>query len=151
MNYADFGIGTLHPKGGMRSVVDAMISLAKELGVQFHNNSNVTAINIDSSDAVESIIVNGQKIPVDILISGADYRHTESLLPLKGRAYSEKYWSKKTMAPSSLLFFVGFSKKLKNVLHHTLFFDTSFDDHAVEIYDSSCLAEKTIILCQFPK
>ena len=150
MNYADFGLGTWYPKGGMRSVVAAMISLAKELGVQFHTNSNVSAINIDSSNAVESLTINNERIAVDILISGADYRHTETLLPLKGRAYSEKYWSKKTMAPSSLLFFVGFSKKLKNVLHHTLFFDTSFDDHAKEIYDHPAWPKKPLFYASFP-
>jgi phytoene desaturase len=38
------------------------------------------------------------------------------------------------MAPSSLLYYVGLNKKLSNVLHHTLFFDVSFDVHGKEIY-----------------
>jgi phytoene desaturase len=39
MNYADFGMGTWHPKTGMFDVVRAMESLARELGVTFHTNS----------------------------------------------------------------------------------------------------------------
>ena len=31
---------------------------------------------------------------------------------------------------------VGFNKKVKNVNHHNLFFDTDFDKHAEEIYDN---------------
>ena len=49
---------------------------------------------------------------------------------------SKKYWDNKTFAPSSLLFYVGFDKKLDNVIHHNLFFDVDFDLHAKEIYDN---------------
>jgi phytoene desaturase len=38
------------------------------------------------------------------------------------------------MAPSCLLYYVGLNKKLENVLHHSLFFDTSFEVHGQEIY-----------------
>jgi phytoene desaturase len=54
------------------------------------------------------------------------------------------------MAPSSLLFYVGFDKKLKNVLHHTLFFDVSFDDHAKAIYDDPAWPEKPLFYASFP-
>ncbi len=41
MNYADFGLGTWHPKGGMYEVVKAMRDLAFELGVTIKTNQNV--------------------------------------------------------------------------------------------------------------
>ncbi|HEY0040298.1 MAG TPA: phytoene desaturase, partial [Flavisolibacter sp.] len=44
------------------------------------------------------------------------------------------YWDKKVLAPSCLLYYVGLNKKLENVLHHSLFFDVPFDQHADEIY-----------------
>jgi phytoene desaturase len=40
------------------------------------------------------------------------------------------------MAPSCLLYYVGINKKLKNIQHHNLFFDTSFKEHGDEIYKS---------------
>ena len=57
-------------------------------------------------------------------------------LPKKYRQYSDAYWEKRTFAPSSLLFYIGFDKKIKNVAHHTLFFDVDFEQHAKEIYDT---------------
>ena len=42
MNYADFGLGTFHPKKGMYQVILAMEALAKELGVTIKTESNVT-------------------------------------------------------------------------------------------------------------
>ncbi|WP_339660178.1 phytoene desaturase family protein [uncultured Polaribacter sp.] len=135
MNYADFGLGTWHPRGGMYTVIEGMVSLAESLGVKFETNANVEKIITDSSNNVIGLKVNGKEIKTSLVLSGADYHHTETLLDDNVKQYSEKYWSKKTFAPSSLLFFVGFDKKVKNVSHHTLFFDTDFDAHAKEIYD----------------
>jgi phytoene desaturase len=39
------------------------------------------------------------------------------------------------MAPSSLLFYLGVNKKLDKLLHHNLFFDKDFKQHAYEIYE----------------
>ena len=134
MNYADFGLGTWHPEGGMYSVVEGMKKLAEELGVTFEINSDVEKIIVEKGK-VTGLLVNGEQINTDLVLSGADYHHTETLLDSTYRQYSESYWAKKTFAPSSLLFYVAFDKKLKNVNHHNLFFDTNFDKHAVEIYD----------------
>ena len=41
MNYADFGLGTWHPKSGMYAIVEAMVALAKELGVNFNTDAAV--------------------------------------------------------------------------------------------------------------
>lgn len=149
MNYADFGMGTFHPKKGMYQVILAMEALAKELGVKFHTNSNVESICVENSKA-NGIVVNGKKEACDLVLSGADYHHTETLLEKKYRQYSEKYWQKKTFAPSSLLFYVGLDKKLKNVDHHTLFFDVDFDTHAKAIYDNPAWPEKPLFYASFP-
>jgi phytoene desaturase len=150
MNYADFGLGTWYPVGGMKSVVDGIIRLAKELGVVFHTNANVSEIHVGANKEVTGITVNGQRTSTEILVSGADYKHSEDLLPEKFRSYSEQYWNRRTMAPSSLLFYVGFSRKLHNILHHSLFFDSSFDDHAVEIYDKPAWPKKPLFYASFP-
>ena len=150
MNYADFSLGTWHPVGGMYKVVEAMVSLAKELGVNFITNANVNKINVDANNHVSTIQVNGNEIATDLILSGADYHHTESLLPEKLRQYSQKYWSKKIFAPSSLLFYVGFNKKLINVHHHTLFFDADFDEHAKTIYDIPSWPDNPLFYASFP-
>ena len=150
MNWADFGLGTWHPTGGMFEVIKAMESLAKELGVTFKTNANVEKIKVVNG-SVESIVVNGESHnSADVVLSGADYHHTETLLDAQYRQYSEAYWNKKTFAPSSLLFYVGFNKKLKNVSHHTLFFDEEFDSHAEYIYDTPSWPKDPLFYASFP-
>ena len=150
MNWADFGLGTWHPKGGMFEVIKAMESLAKELGVTFKTNANVEKLNVVKNN-VESIVVNGASHKnADVVLSGADYHHTETLLDGQYRQYSESYWNKKTFAPSSLLFYVGFNKKLNNVSHHTLFFDEEFNSHAEYIYDTPSWPKDPLFYASFP-
>ena len=136
MNYADIKGGTWYPQGGMYSVVEAMYSLAVELGVKFYFNEEVQEIVVHDTIA-KNVVTNKNIHEADVIISGADYHFTEKLLPQKYRSYSEVYWEKRVMAPSCLLYFIGLNKKLKNVLHHSLFFDVPFGQHAKEIYNNS--------------
>lgn len=149
MNYADFGLGTWHPKGGMYSVVNAMIELASSLGVEFKTNAAVDEIVVENGKA-KGVQVNGSFMEADIVLSGADYHHTETLLPKAYRQYSESYWDKKVFAPSSLLFYVGFDKKIKNVQHHTLFFDVDFEAHSEAIYDDPKWPKDPLFYANFP-
>ena len=149
MNYADFGLGTWHPKGGMYQVVLGMKTLAESLGVKINTNANVEEILVQNNSAT-GLIVNGDTIPADIVLSGADYHHTETLLPLKLRQYSETYWSKKTFAPSALLFYIGFDTPIINVEHHTLFFDVDFEEHSKAIYDDPQWPENPLFYASFP-
>ncbi len=149
MNYADFGLGTFHPKNGMYEVIKGMKALAESLGVQIKTNQTIEKIIVNNGKA-SGVVVNGNDIAADIVLSGADYHHTETLLEKPFRQYSEAYWERKTFAPSSLLFYVGFSKKLKNVAHHTLFFDVDFQKHAREIYDAPAWPEEPLFYASFP-
>ncbi len=149
MNFADFGLGTWHPKGGMFQVIKAMANLAQELGVTINTEQNVTRIQVDKGKAT-GIAIGDSTIDADIVLSGADYHHSETLLEPEYRQYSEAYWDNKTFAPSSLLFYVAFNKRLKNVSHHNLFFDTSFEQHAEEIYDRPQWPENPLFYANFP-
>lgn len=149
MNYADFGLGTWHPKGGMYEIIKAMKSLAEELGVKINTNSPISKIVVEEGKT-KGVICHGELKTADVVLSGADYYHSETLLDMQYRQYSEKYWDSKTFAPSSLLFYVGFDKKLKGVEHHNLFFDTDFELHAQEIYDTPKWPQDPLFYANFP-
>jgi phytoene desaturase len=143
MNYADIMGGTWYPQGGMYKIVEAMYSLAKELGVQFCFNEEATGIDIQGGKAIAvttKSTFNQQpstfnRFETDVVVGAADYHFIENnLLPVAYRTYSKQYWNKRVMAPSCLLFYVGLNKKLKNILHHSLFFDVDFVQHGKEIY-----------------
>ena len=134
MNYADIHGGTWYPKGGMHEIVKAMYALAKELNVQFYFNQEVTGITV-YKDSAKKITTTTNTFDADVVIGGADYQHIESkLLQSQYRSYTDTYWENRTMAPGALIYYVGLNKRIPNILHHSLFFDTSFDVHGKEIY-----------------
>jgi phytoene desaturase len=135
MNYADLSLGTWYPRGGMYKIAEGMKELAEEKGVQFRFNGAIDKLHINGHK-IEGVHCSGDYQKYDCVIASADYHYVEqNLLPKELRRYSEKYWNNRVMAPSCLLFYVGLNKKLKSLLHHTLFFDTDFSIHAREIYN----------------
>lgn len=149
MNYADFGLGTWHPKTGMFDVIRGIEKLALELGVTIKTNSPIDKIIVENKIA-KGIVINGEILKADIVLSGADYHHSEILLEKEHRMYSEKYWESRVFAPSSLLFFVGFNKKIENISHHALFFDVDFNQHAADIYDNPKWPDAPLFYANFP-
>lgn len=136
MNYAGLKLGTWYPIGGFGTVVNAFVSLAEKLGVQFHFNSPVQAINCNKNK-IHSIQVNDKIITCDAVVAAADYYHVENnLLTSNNRNYTNSYWEEKTLSPSAIVYYLGINRKLKSINHHTLFFDESLEKHAREIYDS---------------
>jgi phytoene desaturase len=134
MNYADIVLGTWYPKKGMSTIPVAMGTLAKELGVELKLDANIDKINVENGVA-KSISTNDENQTFDIIIGSADYNHVEQqLLDAKYRTYTKKYWEKRTMAPSSLIFYLGVNKKLKKMGHHNLFCDEDLRVFANEIY-----------------
>jgi phytoene desaturase len=136
MNYADMALGTWYPQGGMNKIIEGMVTLATSLGVQFRFNSNVQAIEMNGVKA-KGLRVNNELLEFDYIVAGADYHHVEqTLLPPAQRRYSPGYWDNRVLAPSSLIFYLGVNKKVEGLLHHTLFFDQDFKQHAREIYEN---------------
>ncbi|MDR9397668.1 phytoene desaturase family protein [Salibacter sp.] len=135
MNYADLKLGTWYPKGGMHKIVEAMEKIAREQGVKIETGVEIDRFEYNNG-TITSAISGSDRYDADAFVGAGDYHHIEQkLVDKKYRNYSEDYWDKRTMAPSSLLFYIGVDKKLKNLNHHNLFFDEDFTVHAQEIYD----------------
>ena len=136
MNYAGLKLGTWYPVGGFGQVIRSIQELASRNGVEFFFSSPVEKILIENNHAT-GIMVNGMQLSFDAVLASADYQYVEEeLLPKSAANYREAYWQKKTFAPSCLIYFLGVSKKIPKLNHHTLFFDGDLLQHAKEIYKS---------------
>lgn len=134
MNYADLELGTWYPEGGMYKIIEAMVSLAKELGVEFITNENVQSLEINNG-IITSVITESNQYLTKQVVASADYHFVEqNLIQKEYRKYDETYWDKQTLAPSALIFYLGINKKVKGLLHHNLFFDKDFKAFGNNIY-----------------
>ena len=150
MAYSGIKQGTFYPIGGFNAVIKSMEKLCLNLGVKIITGNEVKKINIKNKKVV-SVSTQNNEIETDYLIASADYAHVENqLLEKKYRNYSTEYWNKKNFSPSSLLFYLGVSKKLNKLDHHTLFFDEDIEQHSNDIYEKPIWPKKPLFYACCP-
>lgn len=143
MNYADLSLGTWYPMGGMHKIVEAMTKICEEQDVRFTTSSPVRNIGFKPKKTI--LTCDNEIYTSDFCVASADYHHVDKdLLNASHSNYSEKYWNKRAMAPSSLLFYIGVNKEVPGLKHHNLFFDRDFDKHADEIYKTQQWPEEPL-------
>lgn len=134
MNYADLKLGTWYPMGGMHKLVEAIVEICRQLDVDITYNVDVSQLDV-LKNRVSGAHAGYRNFYGEYYISSIDYHHTDrKLLKEKYSNYSNTYWNSRIMAPSTLLYYIGVNRKIPNLLHHNLFFDTDFNKHAQEIY-----------------
>lgn len=149
MNYAEISMGTWYPMGGMHEIVKGMVALAEEKGVKILLNQNVTRIDVVGGVAKQVVTETGT-YDADVVVAGADYHHVDTKLLGQYRNYSDAYWDKRTLAPSSLLYYLGINKRIPKLQHHNLFFDEDFKQHAHEIYTQPQWPSKPLFYASAP-
>ncbi|MDB2280459.1 phytoene desaturase family protein [Halorubrum ezzemoulense] len=135
MSHVDYNMGVYYPDGGIGAVVDGIVELAEDLGVDFVTDAEVTGIE-GRYGAFAVDTENGERYLADRVVSDADYAHTEQeLLPERKRQYTEEYWESRTYAPSAFLLYLGVEGNVPNLEHHTLVLPTDWDEHFEQIFD----------------
>jgi len=154
MSHVDFNMGVFYPEGadpddavrplladpegevsGLSAVVAALVELGDELGVDYEVNAAVSEI-IARREGFELESADGDRRRFDLVVSDADYAHTEQeLLPEHARGYDADYWEDRTYAPSAFLMYLGVEGDIDPLAHHTLVLPDDWDPHFEQIFD----------------
>lgn len=135
MSHIDFNQGVSYPQGGMYKLVEVLVKLAEARGATIVYNTPVTAITVTNGLATGLKLEDDLKVSADIVISNADIAHTEQkLLNEQDRSYSDRYFSKRVMAPSALLLYLGVKKEYPNLRHHNLVFSEDWNANFKAIF-----------------
>jgi phytoene desaturase len=119
MPYTELAHGVWYPKGGMYQVVEALMSLAFEAGVEFSFNTAVKQIDVDGKRTRGVVVENGQFIRADTVLANADLPYVyQNLLPRDGQV---KKLARKRYSCSVISFFWGVDKLYEELAPHTLF------------------------------
>lgn len=136
MTHVDFRGGVFFPKGGIRSLAEAMVTVAKKLGVEFMVNSAVSKIIVKEGKAAGVELADGSILEADIVVSNADMEFTETqLLEKEYQTYNQKYWNKTTATPSGFIMYLGVKGSLPMLKHHTFIFAEDWNKGFAEIFD----------------
>jgi phytoene desaturase len=130
--------GLWFPEGGMYALIEAMESLATELGVKLHLGSPVEEIVVTKGRA-RGVLVNGDEVEADAVLVGADlpYAYRELLEGSADADFKLRKREKLEYTASAFMLYLGIDRELDHLLHHNFYlseryrenFEAIFRDH----------------------
>lgn len=127
MPYTELAHGVWYPRGGMYQVVEALMVIARQAGVEFLFNSAVERIDVSAgrpplqngSKTHGVILQDGYRINADAILANADLPYVyKDLLPEEEPA---DRLNRKRFSCSVISFFWGVKKRYEALPPHTLF------------------------------
>ena len=119
MPYTELAHGVWYPKGGMFQVVEALMTLARQAGVEFVFNAAVERIEVDGASTRGILLADGQRLAADIVLANADLPYVyQNLLP---NSQLSESLSRKRFSCSVISFFWGVDRTYESLNAHTLF------------------------------
>ena len=150
ITHTDFNMGIFYPMGGIGKVIDALELLCRENKVEIKMSQDVQKIHVENGKASKVITSTGE-YDADFVVSSADYHFSETqLLEDKWQTYPEAYWDKKVLSPSAFILYLGVKGKLKNISHHNLYFEDSWEEHFKTVYGKSTWPDKPSLYFHCP-
>ena len=143
ITYADLALGMWFPMGGIYSIIEDMLQLCEEMGVEIHNNSPVEKIHVENGGVTAVRLTNGEIIPADLVVSNADLPYTYKYLVDKSyrRKYTDKTLDKMQYACSGYILFLGVDQVYPNVSHQALYFSEDYRANLDAIFNTKTLPE----------
>ncbi len=136
---AEITEGALFPKGGMHRLVEKLIELATDNGVQFHYSKTVTKIITNGNKTQGIILKDGSKIESDIVVANADLPHIYKDL-LNDKKVTNRL-KNKNYSCSAIVFHWGLDKVYPQLEHHSVFLNDPYKKGLSSIFKDKSLSE----------
>jgi phytoene desaturase len=119
MPYSELAHGVWYPKGGMYRIVEVLVELAQQAGVEFLYDYEVERIETQGERAAAARMIDGQRLTADVFLANADLPYVyRDLLQPDGRA---ERLLRKRYSCSVISFFWGVDRPYPALPPHTLF------------------------------
>jgi len=152
MPYTELAHGVWYPKGGMYSIVEALMELARRAGVEFMFDTTVERIEVNGNQAQSVLLENGQHMKADAVLANADLPYVyQDLLPHGPNGDGEaKHLAHKRFSCSVISFFWGVDKPYKQLNPHTLFLADDYRENFDSIIRDLCLPANPCLYIHAP-
>lgn len=146
ISHVELNQGGYYVKGGMYRISDALMSMADSLGVTFYFSSEVQGIG-HASGKVDHLVVGGDKISFDLVVSNSDATHTYISLVSDDVIDRPKKQRLDAIEPScsGFVMLLGIDRKYESLVHHNIFFSSDYKQEFDDIFKRGVLpADPTI-------
>lgn len=143
ITYADLALGMWYPKGGIYSIVEDMVALALEMGVEIRTRSPVEQICVDGGHVRGVALTSGERLTADLVISNADlpYTYRKLLAPQFRKAYPDHRLERMQYACSGFLLYLGVDRVYPHLRHQSLYFAEDYKANLDAIFKYKTLPE----------
>ena len=142
--HIEFNEGVFYPQGGMISITKALYDLALKKGVRFYFNTPVREI-IKAGNMIKGIVVNGEDLTADVVVSNADVYFTYKQLLKDAPAASQIL--KQERSSSAIVFYWGIKQQFPQLELHNIFFSRNYEAEFDSIFKTkTTYADPTIYI-----
>ena len=143
MSHLEMEDGVYYPQGGFSTIIESIVRLAVQHGVQIDTGVEVTGITVSSTangttvSGVDCVDASGagSHLEADLVVSTADLHHTETVLvPENLRSYPERWWESRVSGPGAVLVYLGVRGRVPELAHHSLFFTQDWSENFGAIF-----------------
>ena len=148
MSYTELAHGVWYPKGGMYSVVEALVSIAEQAGVEFSYEASVQQIDVEGNCVQGVTLQDGSRLEADAVLANADLPYVyKELLPQDGRAQRLEH---KRFSCSVISFFWGLKKRYEALGPHTLFLAHDYRENFQSIIRDQSIPQNPSVYVHAP-
>jgi phytoene desaturase len=128
ITYADLAMGMWYPMGGIYTLIEDMLTIAKDMGISIRTDSPVDEINIANGQVIGVRLHSGETISSDLVVSNADLPYTYRMLvsPQHRKAYPDHKLDQMRYACSGYLLYIGIDQTYPHLQHQSLFFSEDY-------------------------
>ncbi len=144
ITYADLALGMWFPKGGIYSIIEDMLSIADEMGIEIRTNAPVGEIWIEDGKVKGLKLQSGEVVAADMVVSNADLPYTyRCLVPAQYRKqYTDEKLDRMKYACSGYLLYLGVNKVYPNASHQALYFTDDYKGNLDAIFRDKVLPDE---------
>lgn len=136
--HLEHNLGTYHPLGGMRAIIESLLRLAREQGVVFHYGAAVQEIAREGK-RVKGLRVNDRMIEGEVVVCNSDvnpaYRNLLKGVNPPGQSL------KQPPSSSAVIFYWGLNRQFPQLDLHNIFFSKDYRDEFAHIFQEENVAE----------
>ena len=144
ITYADLALGMWYPKGDIYAVVEDMLQIAGERGVEIRTLAPAAEICIENRRVTGVRLESGESVPADLVVSNADLPYTyRKLVDSRWRKdYPDRRLQRMQYACSGFILYLGVDRLYPHMRHQALYFSQDYRANLDAIFKTLTLPEE---------
>ncbi|TVR71767.1 MAG: phytoene desaturase [Spirochaetaceae bacterium] len=136
--HVEYGLGAWAVENGIYAVSRALEQLAREQGVVFHYRSPVERVltkgTAPGKRPVRGVLVGGEEVPAEVVVSNADVTATYRFLLRDEQAKAFRRHRRLEPSSSGIVFYWGVRRRFPELGLHNIFFSADYTREFREIF-----------------